>query len=842
MDKRACRLLCRFADMKPEEVSTAVLLFAFFFLITAPHTIIKALRYADLLQDIGFQALPNAYFLAAVVTGLVVILHSKIQFRLPLQVLIIASLVFFTTTGFLFMFFMDSESPFISYLFWTWASVLVVVLMTHFGLTISEIFNPREAKRLIGFCGSGGILGGFVGGLVGFFLTRANAGKFLLPVACGLLLSCVFVVRAIFIVQKRRQPTASPPQKKTPHPKEVGFKDSYNAVRKSRYLMLIALMVILTMIVSTLIDYQFSSQVQAKYTQRETKQAFLALFFGLLTVFAFFFQILLTSSFLKKTKGIRFTLLMAPLVLMTGSVGILVLGISLFSVTAVKGSDESLTFSLNQSVREILYIPVALDLRYKARPFIDMFINRVAKVIAAVLLFIFGLFLKILGLGVVDMRGISPIMEESVTRYLSWGVLGFTILWIILNLRIYEEYVGTISQKIKRRWSRVDKDVAEKIDIQYTKHVFDTLESKERSPALYAMHLFELLEQGKLTPEVRRMISERVDDAKISSMRDLFNAEGASWFPEIGEETSQENFITDIREIVSLDAYQELINKQADTVMEKGEESEISRMELAKAIGWMDPDAPLVKRLEDLIGDDSPQVVRYAMESAVKLRKVGHIPDIIDKLSLLQTREDAVSALIEYGPVALDPLEKYLKNRKKDLSLKKAIIAVLGRMGSQDAADILLEELDRGKEELTADVVEALDCIRSERPEVRFPEAVPKRMTYALVKKYCAAFLELHRLIQRKDTESHSTLQRTLDSYFTDIFRLLSLYHPYDDIIKAFQNLKTGTKDSMDYAVEMLDNTLDKDERNFILPLIVDISPDTRVQKFQQILDKTPEA
>lgn len=303
MDSRSYRFLSRFVDIQPQEVRSALLLFSFFFLITAPHTIIKALRYADLLHQIGYQALPFAYLFAATVTGFVVFLFSKIQFKIPLQNLILSSLVFFILTGLVFQLLINVDSDVLSFLFWIWAGVLVVVLMTLFGLTFNEIFNPREAKRLIGFCGSGGILGGTVGGLTGFFLTRTNLGVYLLPLACVFLFSCLFVARAIFIHTKKQKSPFSPEKKTSKSPGDVGFKESYQTVRKNRYLILIAGMVLLAVIVATFIDYQFSVYVQEQYPTEEDKQAFFNLFFGLMTVFAFFFQLLLTSFFLKKPRG-----------------------------------------------------------------------------------------------------------------------------------------------------------------------------------------------------------------------------------------------------------------------------------------------------------------------------------------------------------------------------------------------------------------------------------------------------------------------------------------------------------------------------------------------------------
>jgi hypothetical protein len=58
---RLSRILSRVVDIKPGEERIALLLFSYFFLITAPFTIIKAVRDQSYLDGPGFQNLPYAY-------------------------------------------------------------------------------------------------------------------------------------------------------------------------------------------------------------------------------------------------------------------------------------------------------------------------------------------------------------------------------------------------------------------------------------------------------------------------------------------------------------------------------------------------------------------------------------------------------------------------------------------------------------------------------------------------------------------------------------------------------------------------------------------------------------
>jgi ATP/ADP translocase len=835
------RRLSRIVDIKPGEEKLVLLLFACFFLIASPHTIIKALRYADLLWKLGPGGLPIAYLAAAVVTGLVVIFHTRIHSKVSSQSKITASLIFFIITGVLLHLLLltdyGANSNILSYLYWVWASVLTIVLMTQFWMIINDVFNPREAKRLIAFCGSGGILGGIVGGLLARFLTKANLANLLLPLACALLFACIFVVRAIFIVRQKKLPSAKPApvkQKQTKVPK-YGIRDNFNTVRKNSYLRLISSLVVITVIVSTFIDFQFSSAVRDYFEvgfiqPKEEMQAFFGLFFAGLLTFSFFLNLFLTSKILRNF-GIRLTLMLTPLTLFLCSLGVIFTPFTLLPAIFIKGSDESLAFSLHQSVREILYIPVASDLKAKVKPFIDMFINRFAKVFAAILLLVIALLLK------KEVEGYTPTLDLGLSKSLIWGILVLLVLWVLISLKIGHEYLGVIRKNIQVKWGRADKDVAEILDVDYTKLVFDTIESKSRSSVLYAMHLYDLLEKDKLTPEIKEMITQKADEVKASSLGDLFNAEGASWFPDVDDDISQENFIKDIREIVSLDAYQQVMGLHAEQVMDEGDKSETERMEMAKAIGLMEPDAPLAKKLEALILDESSAVSCYAIRSAARLKIAEHIPAIIQKLDNPRTHEDAVSTLKTYGNSALSTLEESLDDSKEDIQKRKAVVKVLANIGSQDAVRVLLRELERKTEELETEIVDALDRIRSEKMDIHFPAKLTQRVTFSIIKKYCQTFIDLHKLDPSdKNAEQRVQFEKKLGIFFWDIFKLLGLYYPHEDIVKARQNIKTGTPNSVAYAIELLDNTLKREMKDNVIPLVEDMSPGQRRQKFQRML------
>jgi len=819
---RLYRILSRVVEIRPGEELIALFLFFNFFLITAPYWVIKPLRDAIYLNKLGVKFLPFAYLLTALLIGFVVDFHSKLQVNIPRRLLIKLSLSFFILTCLLFWVFFPFEWRWLPLAFWVWANMFIVVLATQFWLTVNDVFNPREAKRMIGFFTSGGILGGIVGAKATGFLAKVIGSYGLLFVASGLLIACVFVANYISIWQRKKQAVTDKTVKKEKEgrekPVKVGLKDCFDTVRKNTYLRLLGAIVVITLIVSTFIDFQFKGiVVQIMGSAEDKLTVFFGNFYTALLIFSFFLSLLMTSNFIKRF-GIRLSLLFYPLILLLCSVGIAAWPILVFAII-IKGSDKSLSFSINQSVRELLFIPISPELKDKAKPFIDMFINRFAKGIAAGILIILMFFVD-------DVRYVSLISAI------------FILAWIFLNLKASKEYTNTVKQKLEVKWERADREVAEKMDLDYTKLVFDTIESKNRSSVLHAMHLFDLIKQDKLTPEIKRLISYKSDEVRASSLGGLFGSEDTTVFYETDDYIDEEGLEKEIEEIMSLDVYQDVMKSYIEKALsEESMESETAKMEVAKAIGLMDSHSPLAQKLEELLQDESPEVAKYALESAAKLKKKEHVPALIQKLSSPLTREDASSALERYGQKIVGTLADYLGDSGEDIELRKGASSVLARIGTQEAADFLSWELAEGKEDMDNELIDALDRIRSEKSDIQFQKEVVKAKIANEIKRYCQILIEFYGLKSKaKKEERDKDLPRDLTFSLMNIFKLLGLIYPYEDITKAYQNIRTGTKDSVAYAIELLDNILEKETRDIVFPLIEDLPIEERVRRCLNLL------
>jgi len=576
----------RIVDIKPGERPTASLMFLYFFLITCSAYIVKPVKISNFLESLNAELLPFAYLITAILIGFVVSLNTRLLHAMKRNVYISISLIFFIFSLILFWVLFKRELSWISMIYWVWCDIFTITTVTQFWILVNDIYHPRQAKRLIGFLVSGGLLGGIAGSLLARFLAQVLGTSDLLLICPFLLLPCILIVSTL---HKQKEPqddkkrrTASPEASKT------GYLESFGIIRKSRYLLILSAIMTTSIIITTMVDFQFNSVVEKSFVDQDERTAFLGAFFTGLLIISYLVHVFLTSRILKNF-GMRIALSIAPLFLLTVSIAIFFIPavFLIYWAIALKGGEKSLAHSLNQSVRELLYIPISPEIKYKAKVFIDMFVNKFAKGVAATILliciFIFDFPLKVMSL----------------------IVIAFSLLWIFLNRWITSEYVGNVKKNLKIQWQDADKSISDTIDIDMTKLVFDTLQSKDRSSVLYAMNLFDLIKRDKMSPELRSIISHKSDQVQACAMDSLLELDGELLLPKENDVLDQDDLNTQVQEIMSQDIYQQVLKEQLDKIVdEKGEKGEISRMEAAKVLGMIESTSPVTSELNRLLKED----------------------------------------------------------------------------------------------------------------------------------------------------------------------------------------------------------------------------------------------
>jgi ATP/ADP translocase len=820
------KFLSKVVDVRPEETSSSILLFLYFFFITSSAGIIKPVKISLFLDQLTFEKLPFAYLLTAVFMGFVVSLNTRLLRAMKRHVYISLSLAFFMASLIIFWFLLQRDWQWIYYVYWLWSEIFLVTSVTQFWILVNDIYHPRQAKRLVGFLVSGGLLGGICGSLLSSALADVVQTEGLLlicPIFLGVGLMVVFFVKRA----QRDEVKESPEKMEKRKRQKVGYVESFRQLRKSRHLIFLSGIMVSAIVVTTLIDFQFNSIMEHQIADKDARTAFFGLFFASLMVFSFLFHTFLTSRILRKF-GIRIALLITPFLLLSGSaVVFLFMGVLFWWAVFLKGADKSLAHSLNQSVRELLYIPIPPEIKYKAKVFIDMFINKLARGIGALLILLtFSLF------------GLWGRNSEGVVIYMSSIVVIFSVLWIILNLSITREYVNIVKKGLRIKWQDADKLIGEKIDLDMTKLVFDTLESKNRSSVLYAMNLFDLVKKEKMSPELKKIISQKSDEIKASSMDSLFELDGEVLIPEMEDTIDEENLDVQVKEIMSLDVYQEVMKESIDKIVsEEGRDTEVSRMEAAKVVGMMEPSPSLLQSLSKLIKDESPEVVSYAVESAGKLKRRELVPFVVQHLSNPYIQGVAQKALKEYGEKIIGMLKDYLGDSKEDLGLRKAIPDIIAQVGTQRAANILGLELKKKNKDVEPELIAAVYKMRSKNSQLVFDKKIIIPEIMKKIKNGHVIMVEIQDSFSGVKMKSAAKdLENNLARSLRRIFELLSLIYPHEDMIRAYQNICSGSEKALDYSIELLDNVVRRDIMEVLLPLIDDIPLEDKAKKSRKIL------
>jgi len=669
---RLYRLLRRFVDLRPEESVATLRLFVFFFLITSSAYIIKPVKISLYLRWLSADKLPYAYLVTAVLIGFMVALNTRLLHRLNRLQYVSLSILAFMLSFVLFWALFRFPQPWIVLLYWFWADLFIVTSVFQFWVLVNDIFHPRQARRLVGFFVSGGLLGGIVGALLASLLAKAVGTE-------NLLLACpVFLGFGLIMLRRLKPQLSQAAAGRAPLPDEgaagrVGYAESFRVIRRHRYLRLLAGIVAAGIAVTTLLDFQFNVVVERAFPAPDARTSFLGTFFLGLLVFSYLLNALLASRAVRSF-GLRAALLITPAVLLLGSAAVFLVpaGGLVYWAVAVKGLDKSLAHTLHQSVRELLYIPVPPEIKYKAKVFIDMFVNKLADGLVAVLLLIS---VSVAG---VSVRGVSVL------------TLVFIGLWIAFGLLITREYVQIVKRHLKLKWQDGGRLVADQIDVDMTKLVFETLQSRKRSSVLYAMNLFDLVRKDALSPELKRIIASKSNEVQASSLDSLLGVDGEPLFPEMSDSLAEESLGAEVQEVMSLDVYQQMMSIHLRRVAARPEaSSEVERMETAKALGMMSPDSSLARNLGPLLRDESAEVASYALQSAARLKKREFVPLIVRRLAHPSLARAAAKTLAAYGDRIVGTLRDYLCDTGEDLKVRQAIPDILAQVGGQRAADPL---------------------------------------------------------------------------------------------------------------------------------------------------------
>lgn len=378
------------------------------FCISAEYAIIRPVSHSVFIHYYGAKLYPIAWLAVVPLNFLLVSLYNRFLPRLGcfkmLLTLLTAGVVWNTVAGFYL-----KSMPGLPFLYFMWKEVYILLMFQQIWSVIQYTMKPGRAKYLYGLIFAVGGAGGALGSLIPGFLAVKMGSENLLFMSIPL--SCLFAL-LYFILIKNSERLGAEIKFDVPS-QESSLLHGFKLIKGSRLLTFILMIVVLMQFSSTLIDFQFSTLLEKTIPDKDLRTEYAGRLFSIINIITISLQCLGTFLLVHffRLKGSHF---FVPMALFFNALGFALFPFfGMISCTFV--TVKSFDFSLFNVIKEMLYLPLKLDEKFRAKAVIDVFAYRTAKAFGAFIILFFQFF---------NASHIIPL--------LSWGTITILALWIAL--------------------------------------------------------------------------------------------------------------------------------------------------------------------------------------------------------------------------------------------------------------------------------------------------------------------------------------------------------------------------------------------------------------------------
>jgi AAA family ATP:ADP antiporter len=383
------RFLNLFTDVRDGEGLQLLLLAFNSFLILTSYYLMKPVREVLILDQPGGAELKSyAYGAQAVLLLVIVPLYGALAARLSRRYLINVVTLFFIGCLPLFWWAVGHKAP-VGFVFFLWTGIFSLMVIAQFWGYANDVYSVEAGQRLFAVIAFGSSAGAVFGAWLAGRLIRE------LGVA-PLLLVAAFVLGAsllLFNLTDRLALRSETPRESRNAQSVIGGQGPFRMVFGDRYLLLMAIVILLLncinsageYILSSIIKHAADAQVVAGTLAPQEVGRFIGTFysdyFGVVNLVGMLLQLFAVSRLIKWI-GVPAGLLVLPVVAL-GSYGVAALLPTLVAVRWAKVVENSVDYSLMNTVRHMLFLPTTREQKYKAKQVIDSLAARAGDVVSA---------------------------------------------------------------------------------------------------------------------------------------------------------------------------------------------------------------------------------------------------------------------------------------------------------------------------------------------------------------------------------------------------------------------------------------------------------------------------
>lgn len=698
-----------------------------------------------------------------------------------------------------------------------------VVILLFWGI-FGRIFKFREAKRLAGGIDTGQAIATILGlfaipilepilpSIIDFLLisTVAVMGGFLVSVAIGKKFVFMEAVNEVGVEERQK-------------------KDA--SLIKNKYASVISLFVICSAMAASFVDYTFLATAGERFSDQGELTRFLSFFGATVIITSFLVQTFLNDLIIEMF-GLKISLLLLPIILALFTAGALAVA-QIFGYTSETAGDNFLIFfvvislsklfvsalrdSLENPTVKLFFFPLDLSIRFDIQTKIEGFVSQSAGLIAGLIITALERF---------------QFFDLIECQYIIFIIIA---IWVLATIRMHKGYSTALSKTLIET-KKSNKNAGE------NDHVIPKLlqkELQEQTGAAFAVTL-------KIAQKIDPLLVERyvcrfieVEDIEkqqqmlqVISRRRVFTAMSLlkAFTQRYSNHPSQQYAAQVLQGL-------ELAKARAQDFdeLQKLATSEYSedRVEACRLIP-MNYSEETQQLLIPLLRDLQAEVKRTAFLTVGKLQIEEFLPTLIDHMSVVGFENTSVSAILNYGEKAIVSLDNaFYKNGQKQNAMIN-IVQIYGLIDDEKAARLLLRKTGFPDKRIVKEVLYSLN----------FSNWTATGAMTAFIKNHLeqAVGNTLWVLLASQEIKKHEdnkflrvALEELTAHNYEEIFLLLSIIYDKQSVQLIENNIKSGTPDSIGYAIELL-NIVAEDE---LLPVLVPILDDSSIEDKLKKLEGT---
>jgi AAA family ATP:ADP antiporter len=716
------------------------------------------------------KMMARGYVLSGLAGIILTLLYTWLQTKIQFRNFATANLIFVTLfTLLLWLLLLISPANWVIWLVFIMLGPLNILAMLGFWGTVSRLFTLRQGKRLFGIIDAGLVIGIIISCYAIPILLAVNfkPHNIMLISAGGVLTASIIQM----LIGSRFSFERGKSIKEPEYESEKEKRSFLSVFRQDSYIRTMALFIALSVMTAFFVQYSFMAVTREQYPAEDDMARFLGLFTGSMMIFTLLVK-LLVFSYLIKNYGLRICLALSP---------ILIAAFSIFAVTIglLKG------YTSAAGIGFMLFFMLLAMSRLFSKSLKDSIESPSFKVIYQT----------------IDEKiryEVQSGMDGTINEI---AALSSGLIWIFLAYKLYAGYRNSIRNALDAGGEEKQDSDVQSVVPEYNSRFASTLAFRADYFNLISGQFYSL--QNKNSNYYNALIHEAVS-------------------------TNDINLIPALKKIVSYNSLEEGIRQKSDKAVESldllspGYQEKEDRLIGARKM-LSESRMPQTTQILRLLRDNSTESKRLAIYMIGKFRMEDMLSEVTGSLNNPDLENQAVNVLRSYGKVADDELRRFYLLSSGNLNTSKTILRLLGENCSKENQEFLFARLwssSRPLREVALKYLIKSGFIPTEEEKDRLHQMISDIV--GIMVWNLSAEIALKR---ENDTLLLEALKKESSRWNRFLFGILSITYDAGSISRIKENIESGTVESVNYALEMIDMVIDDSIKPKIISLL-DVIPD----------------